>query len=154
VSVLLNATEGDDGTAMEVTIQIGDGKHPFRRLRRGVVAVAILGSDTFDVAEVDVSTLAFGPRGAPPFYTSRRHWDVNRDHRGDLLSFYRARKAGFGEDDAETCVTGALRDGTPFQGCLPAETSRCGRGFGLAAALLPWAWLRRGRVRRPVRSAA
>jgi len=37
-----------------------------RPLSREAIPVALLGSASFDVAAVDLATLAFGPRGAAP----------------------------------------------------------------------------------------
>jgi len=71
---------------------------PFSRL---LIPVALLGSDGFDVADVDVTTLAFGPGGAEPafdltnpFVYWLNHWDVNGDGKKDLLSFYRTPETG------------------------------------------------------------
>jgi hypothetical protein len=89
--------------ALEVSIDIRPWSetNPVNPFSRGIIPVAILGSDGFDVAEVDVTTLAFGPDGAPPAFdlTDPRiywlsHWDVNRDGRKDLLSSYRPRRRG------------------------------------------------------------
>jgi len=69
----------------------------------GVIPVAILGSDTFDVADVDATTLGFGPE--------------NDDGFTDLVSHYWTQETGIVPEDPEVCVTGELFDGTHFEGC-------------------------------------
>jgi acetyl esterase/lipase len=123
---------------------------------RGVTSVAILGSDTFDVADVDVTTLAFGPNGAPPAFDLTNpwvywlaHWDVNRDGEKDLLSYYRIPETGIALGDTEACLSGETLDGMSFQDCNVITTlAGCGHGFELAFLVPPLIWMRQRRKRR------
>ena len=80
------------------------------------IPVAILGSDTFNVA--DVTTLAFGPDGAPLAHRNGPHpKDANNDGFTDLLAHFLTEEAGIVPGGEEACVTGETLDGTPFEGC-------------------------------------
>jgi hypothetical protein len=85
---------------------------------RGVIGVAILGAADFDVAQIDRSTLRFGPSSAAPAHKAGGHLeDINGDARPDLLSHYRIADIGISEADKSACVSGQTSDGTPILGC-------------------------------------
>jgi len=109
----------------EVDIDIKPGSFPnsINTKSMGLVPVAILGSADFDVTEIDVTTLAFGPNGAAPAHdlsdpeTYDEHLqDVNDDGFLDLVSHYNQKEVGLCVDDTEATISGTLLDGTPFEG--------------------------------------
>ena len=149
--------EYSPGLEVEIDIEPGSGDNLIDPFSQFVTPVALLGSDAFDVADVDVTTLAFGPGGAAPafdlthpFLYELSHWDVNGDGKKDLLSFYRAPETGIALGDTEACLTGETLDGTPFEGCDAVTTILppwwCGLGAELVLLLPPlmWLWRRRG----------
>ena len=92
---------------------------------RGVIPVAILGSDTFDVADVDVTTLAFGPSGASIAHMHGHLQDVNFDGITDLVAHYRTRETGIACGDESATLTGETLGGQPFEGTDSIQTVGC-----------------------------
>ncbi len=136
---------------VEISIRPAGGPNAVNPFARGDIPVAIFGSDTFDVADVDVTTLAFGPGGAPLAHRNGPHAvDLNGDRLTDLLAHFRTEETGIASGDTEACLTGETLDGTPFEGCDAITTQtpsgRCGLGFELVLLLAPLMLLRQRRL--------
>ena len=111
-TVTVDCTAG----AIEVEIDIMSGR--INANSRGVIPVAILGSATFDVEDVDRTSLSFGLDEAAPAHKALGHLeDVNDDGFVDLVSHYRTQDTGLASGDTEACVVGATHDGQPLEGC-------------------------------------
>ena len=145
IAVLPSAT-----TQVTIDIKPGSDPNPINPFSRGIIAVAILSSDSFDAANVDATTLAFGPDGAAPAHKKGGHFqDVNDDGLTDLLSHYRTEETGIASGDTEACVTGETLDGIPFEGCDMINTEPpCGNGYAAALVVPPLVWIGRRRRRR------
>ena len=134
----------------EIDIKPGSDPNSINPFGKGFIPVAILGSDTVDVMDVDPDTLAFGPDGAALAHPNGPHFeDVNDDGFTDLVGHFVVKETGIAFGDEEACLTGETFDTTPFEACDDIKTVPvCGIGFELAFLLPPLMWLHRQRRRR------
>jgi subtilisin family serine protease len=135
---------------LPVTLDIrpGNTANFINPMGSGTVPVAILGSETFVVAAIDSTTLAFGPNGAG--LVIDRISDVNGDGAPDLVSEHPIAATGIAFDDDLACISGATIHGEVFEGCdgMRTVSAACGIGFELALLLPPLLYLYQRRRRR------
>ncbi len=77
--------------------------------------MAILGSDSLEVAAIDVDSLAFGPDGASPGHNGHIE-DVNDDGIEGLVLHFTAQHTGIASRDTAACFTGTAGD-DDIEGC-------------------------------------
>jgi probable HAF family extracellular repeat protein len=147
---LVTLPRAPDVVTVAIDIEPGVAANPIRFFDRSVVRVALLGSASLDVRDVDPTTLEFGPAGARPIGRSgavRR--DVNHDGRADLVATFRIGDSGIALGDTQACLSALDLDGNPLEGCDAISTlDGCGRGFPLALVVPPLALARRRRSKR------
>jgi hypothetical protein len=109
--------------AIDLDIKPGSDPNAINPSIDGEIPVAILGSDTFDVADVDAATLAFGPSGAAPDHSHGPHVeDVNADGLPDLVSHFQTEETGIEFGTLVACLSGETLDGKAFSGCDAVRT--------------------------------
>ncbi|MBW2231527.1 MAG: hypothetical protein JRH17_14155, partial [Deltaproteobacteria bacterium] len=84
-----------------------------------------------------------------PWFAHFAYKDVNGDDFTDLKVKFRTDQTGIAMGDPQACLSGAVLDGTPFEGCDDITTKLfCGHGFEAAFVLPPLVLLHRRRSRR------
>ena len=128
---------------VEIDIKPGSFPNSINPFGRGLIPVAILGSEVFDVSAIDVTTLRFGPAQVATRHDLTDDWDynehladVNFDGFMDLVTHFTTQDTGIACGDIEAVLSGALLDGTPFEGTDAVRTVGCNsnrpsRGFTL-----------------------
>jgi hypothetical protein len=99
-----------------VDVRPGESPNPINIGSRGVVPVAILGSEELEASQIDVLSVRFGPGSAAPSGAGLFE-DVNGDGVVDLLLRFSAQASGFSAGDAEGCIVGETVSGEAVAGC-------------------------------------
>jgi len=104
------------GESILVDVDIKPGSFPnsINLGSKGVIPVAILGTEDFDVTTVEPITVGFGPGDALPV-----HWaleDVDGDGDVDMILHFKVQDTGISEGDTEATLIGNTEDGIPISG--------------------------------------
>ena len=110
-------------TSVDVDIKPGSNPNSINPRKKGVIAVAILGSSDFDVTQVDVTTVLFGPDGATPTHNGHVE-DVNTDGFIDFVVHFKAPDSGIACGDTDATLTGSTGE-NPFIGMDSVNTVGC-----------------------------
>lgn len=104
-------------STITVNIDIKPGSDPnsINLKSNGVIPVAILGSSDYDVSDIDVSSLAFGPGGASAAHDGHLE-DVNDDGLTDLVVHFPTQDTGLSDGDTEATLTGQTNGGQDLEG--------------------------------------
>ncbi len=119
------AISAPDFVLVDIDIHPGSDPNSINPGSNGVIAVAILGSETFDATTVDPFTVEFGPNGATEAHVKGHYEDVDEDGFLDLVLHFRTQETGIACGDTEATLTGELLDGTPIEGTDDIETVGC-----------------------------
>lgn len=105
--------------APDVTIDIkpGSDKNPVncKNKGNGVIPVAILTTDGFDVQAVDCESVRFGPLGAYETHGKCHYGDVDEDGDIDLMLHFRIKETGVVCSDTMMVLWGMTLDGFEFE---------------------------------------
>jgi outer membrane protein assembly factor BamB len=117
---------------IEIDVKPRNETNPINPRAHGVTPVALLGSEEFDVTEVEPTTLRFGPGEAAPVHDLTNGWpysdplrDVNRDGYTDLLVHFSTQESSIQCSDTEVTLTGQLIDGFFIEGTDTIRTVGC-----------------------------
>ena len=88
---------------------------PFNPKAKGVLPVAVLGSESLKGSDIDASSVVFGPKEIKALKNSLE--DVNKDGHEDLVLHFKNDEAGIRcGPDLAVFLKGKLKDGRAFQG--------------------------------------
>ena len=88
---------------------------------RGALRVALLGSESFDPADVDVASVALGPAGARVLRDDGLR-DSDGDGLDDRLLRFEISETGLLGGETQLCVEGRTTTGAAFTGCDAIRT--------------------------------
>ena len=98
--------------SVEIDIKPGSDPNSINLKSKGVVPVAVLGSDTFDASEIDPATVLFA--STAPVRSAME--DVDLDGYEDLVLHFKTQELDLDESDTEATLTGQTYGGVLFEG--------------------------------------
>jgi hypothetical protein len=110
---------------VDIDVKPGGEANSINPRGRGEIPVAVLGNESFDVYDVDPSTLTFGPSGAAPTHPGGHVDDVDLDGVADLVLHFPLRESGIVCGDTSVTLSGTTFDGRGFRGTDTIRTVGC-----------------------------
>ena len=110
---------------VDMDIRPFSSKNKIRPRSWGFVPVAILGSQEFDVLQVDIGTTRFGPNSAKPIPWCVYDGDTNGDGFTDLVLLFKTRSTGIQCGDTEATIAGDTHLDDSFAGIDVISTFGC-----------------------------
>jgi hypothetical protein len=114
-----------DVTEVQIDIKPGSSPNSINPKSNGVIPVALLTTETFDVTTVDPLSVHFGPKGAKEAHNKGHIEDVNHDGEPDLVLHFKTQATGIKCGDTSASLTGETFDGNPIQGSDAIKTVGC-----------------------------
>jgi hypothetical protein len=108
----MGAYETRTETIVDIDIEPGLRKNVIDLRFKGIVTVAVLGSENFDARTIDPKTVLFA--GAAPIRHALR--DVDRDYDLDMLFYFRTQDLALDPNNPEPVLTGKTVGGVSFKG--------------------------------------
>jgi hypothetical protein len=112
-------------TPIVIDIKPGSDPNSINPRSQGLIPVAILGSESFDVTAVDQWTLRFGPLEASIAHRSAHLEDVNLDGHDDLVAHFSTWLSGLECGQTEATLIGETLDGDPIEASDSIRTVGC-----------------------------
>lgn len=121
----VTAYEFEQVLPVDIDVKPGSDPNSVNPRSPGVIPVAVLGTDTFDVASIDVTTIRFGPSGteAAPHHSALE--DVDGDGLTDLVLHFLTQASGIICGDDSVSLTGRTASGQTVEGSDSLRTVGC-----------------------------
>ena len=102
---------------VSIDVKPGSDRNPINRGGKGKVPVALLGSSTFDVMNVDLGSVSLNGAPLSTAKQASHYEDVDADGNVDLLMHFPTRDLGLADGQSEVCLSGQTLGGVAFEGC-------------------------------------
>jgi hypothetical protein len=123
VSVLINQDEHP--ASIFIDVKPGEDPNSINPGAAGMIAVAILGGETFDVSDIAADTIVFGDGAASIAHPNPHRQDVNDDGYMDLLAHFRIGETGIDCGDVRATLTAETFEGRSLTGSDSIRTVGC-----------------------------
>jgi hypothetical protein len=125
---------------IEIDIKPGDSTNKIDLATEAWITVAVLGSEFFDVTQVDVGSLRFGATGTEDSIERSGKGakatlvfqlvDIDGDGHLDLVARFETKKTGLAAGDTQATLAGSLLDGRSFEIAQDVEVVSTSSGGG------------------------